>query len=378
MSGRSRLPVILTTIFLAKIAPYHILSLLEVVRRELILTDYFLYLTPADSVKKLTSVPGLVKAVHFRPSLLRKANGQYSRLDENQRELFETLVAEGDAREVSDSQVFDAAISYLNYRKQTEELGKLLVRRSQLPASSEERSVFPPLRANNRPDLGHDPQLLQINGGSFEGDFFQELRYQTSYHDLLANDMGHEAFSEIVFPALTVRRQRSRWFLEELNLFSITSHAPWSRLSRRWSWALKFRLYQNRTFPSCGLNSCLKGQFYTGTGLATHLWSRSYLASAMALVNMETGNHLGAKGHRIGPQFKALFLANPNSWYKSQISYTRFYGLQDLEDLPTRQIWEWGHSFSLRRSMELRAIFSHIDEKKTSHQFKLGLLFYLM
>ena len=75
----------------------------------------------------------------------------------------------------------------------------LLARRGQLPKTKQKMAFSPP-RPSNRPDIGHDPHLVQINGGSTGGNFFQELRYQSSYHDLLANDKGHGVVSVANYP----------------------------------------------------------------------------------------------------------------------------------------------------------------------------------
>ena len=370
--------------FLSENCAYHILALFEAVRPRLSLTHYFLYMTPADSVKRLTAVPNLIKAIHFRPSLFRKASKYYSELSTKQKNLFDDIAQGKNISTFSDEQVLDSVISYLNYRKQGKKLDHqeqkvlphLLARRSQLP-KTKQKTAFSPPRPSNRPDIGHDPHLLQINGGSTGGNFFQELRYQSSYHDLLANDKGHGQFSEIIFPSVTLRHQYSKWFLEEFNLISLTSLSPWSRLSRKLSWSMKFHLFQDRLSPHCQLKSCLKGQLSTGTGLTAHLFNTKSLISLIALLNIETGKNLGKK-YSVGPKLMALFLTNPLKWYKSKISYSRFHRFQGPKNLSTRQILEWGHAFSLHRNVEFRFIYSKIKEKTTRNKFKISLLFYTM
>ena len=370
--------------FLGENCAYQLLALLEAVRPTLSLTHYFLYMTPADSIKRLSSVPHLIKSIHFRPSLLRKASNYYSELSAKQKGLFDDIAQGKNISTFFDEQVLDSVISYLHYRKQgkkldnqeREVLSHLLVRRSQLP-KTKQKVTFPPPRPSNRPDIGHDPHLLQINGGITGDHFFQELRYRTSYHDLLANDKGHGRFSEIIFPSVTLRYQYSKWFLEEFNVISLTSLGPWSRLSRKLSWSMKFHLFQDRLPPRCQVKSCLKGHLSTGPGLTAHLFSKKSLISFMALLSMETGKNLGEK-YSIGPKFMALFLTNPFKWYKSKISYSRFYGFQGGKNPLRRQILEWGQSFSLDRNVELRVIYSGIKEKMIRNELKIALLFYTM
>ncbi len=370
--------------FFSENCAYHILSLLEVVRPRLNLTNYFLYMTPADSVKKVAAVPKLVKAIYFRPSLFRRVLKQYSTLNLKQKSLFDRLVQGKKIATTSDNRALDSAITYLNYRKQTKEfndknqktLSQLLLKRSQLP-KTEQKTLLDQFQVSNRPDIGHDPHLLEFKTGKTQRSSFQELRYQTAYHDLLANDKGYEPFSEIVFPSITLRHQHSRWFLEKINFISLTSLNPWNRINRKLSWSLKFHLFQNRSSPYCQLKPCPIGNFYTGSGIASYLFSQSSLISAMALINIEAGKKVD-KGYNWGPKLLILFLTNPLEWYKSKVSYSKLYKFHNFEKLPTKNIFEWSHSFTMSRNSEFRTAFSKIKEKKSFNQIKFSLLYYFM
>ena len=374
--------------FFSENCSYHILGLFEVAKPELSLTDYFLYLTPADSVKKLMTVPNLVTDVQFRPSLYRKTYQHYSRLKGRQKDLFENIVQGKNIATATDEKVLDAAISYFNYKKQDKalnhqkqmQLSQILTRRSQLP-TTDTPVIYQP---SNRPDIGHDPQLLQLSGGFVKGHSFQELRYQTAYHDLLANDRGYEPFSELIFPAVTVRYQHPRWFLEEVNLVSLTSLPPWNRLNHNLSWSLKFRLHQERFSPNCHLQSCLKGHFNTGWGLSHTIFNSHSLLSGIISLDGVMGREW-QKDNRLYSKFTALFLTNPWEWYKSKISYSKFYqfyhglnGFQFPRETITKKVLEWDHSFSLNRNIEIRLSFLNFKEKKTFNQFKISLLLYTM
>ena len=358
---------------------FHLLSLLEVVRPDLNLSDYLLYMTPADSIKKIMSIPHLVKNTAFRPSSLRKFKKSYSNLYEKQQRVMHEIL-DGSSM-TSDSEVLDTAIMFLNYRKQMKDfkqtdekmLNKFLSKRSKLPTKKIKPIKY---HATNRPDLGHDSHMFEFDIGLLENqNEFMQFGYQTAYHDLLANDLGYEPFSEILFPSIFFRWQNSKLFLEKMNFFSITSLTPWNWFNQKFSWALKFHLFRNRYSSRCLIESCLTGNFYTGTGLTTHILSKKVIASAMILANMESGRG-SAKNYAIGPAMSFLLLTNPVTWYKNNISYQYFYDLNNSGI--KRRTLEWGHGISIERNTELRFILSEIKENQSFLQIKIGFLYYFM
>ena len=358
---------------------YHLLALLEVVRPDLALTDHFLYITPADSIKKVMSIPRLVEHIGFRPSALRKFLKDYSNLQERQKKDMHKILR-GESPAVSDSKVLDAAIVYLNYRKQMQDfdereekkLNRLLLTRSRLPT---QKTPVMQYEATNRPDLGHDPHMLRFDvGKSVHGGFIQ-FGHQSAYHDLLANDQGYEPFSEILFPSVLFQWQNSTLFLEKMNFISITSLSPWSWFNQKLSWTVNFHLFRDRFSSRCRSQSCLTGRLYAGTGLSTHIISKKVLASIMVLINGESGKGF-VKNHGIGPVISCLLLTNPLERYKSKVSYQLFYNMNNGGI--KRKTLEWSHGFSINRNIEIRINFSDIKEKRRFHQIKIGLLHYFM
>lgn len=366
--------------FFSENCAYHILSLLEVVRPGLNLTDHFLFLAPADSIKKLTALPHFVKKIHFRPSLLRKASHLYSELSHQQKNLFHQSLREKSSKPLSDGKVLDSLISYLNYRKQSKEptekekkkLKDFLLRRSQLNKISHQST---PQWASNQPDIGHDPHLLSIGGGHRRHPFL-ELHYRTAYHDLLANHRGHERFSELTFPSVTVRSSQSKFFLERINLLNLVSVTPFSPLVKKPSWLLGLRLFRERVSLSCSKNSCLKWKIYGGTGLTFRPFMKNSTLSLLGTLRLEA-RPSWREGKKIGPEFTALFLAQPALWYKSQVSYGRYYGYSSKKPI-LRQLFSWTHAFSFSRNLETRLFYSITSEEKTSHETGIRLLFYMM
>src|SRR5207237_21150 len=72
--------------YLKENCAYHILSLLEVADPRLHLTDAFTVWTiPADTIRLITSEPGLVGAIVFRPSLTSQIEGRNATLSDEER-----------------------------------------------------------------------------------------------------------------------------------------------------------------------------------------------------------------------------------------------------------------------------------------------------
>ncbi|MCY4643309.1 MAG: DUF4105 domain-containing protein [Bacteriovoracales bacterium] len=381
---------------------YHLLALIEVVRPSVELTDYFLYMTPADSVKKLVEVSGLVKKVHFRPSLLRQGLADYRKLTRKQKTQFEKAVLPSqDISSLKSEKVLDNAIDYLRYRKQVQgaknfkevrqkRLDQLLVHRNQLPSkvapkidSKEASKTTSPIDKvkSTRPDLGHDPHLFKMGIGKNRRskNFWKKFRYQTSYHDLLANDLGYGTPSALVFPSIELKYSRKRWSLQEFTMAKIISLSPWNRFSQEFSWALEARLYQDDIPLECREKTCLLGQFYIARGISHYFLKNTLLFSAMLGLNGEAGKTLSKK-YGGGPQFHLWLLTSPHPSYKNLLSFQQSYDLKQEYPSRIRRRWQWGHSVRLKRNLELRAIWMGGHERKGDrfNQVELSLLVYTL
>ena len=373
--------------FFSENCAYHLLSLLEVARPQLNITDYFLYMAPADSIKKVMAITGLIKAVHFRPSLRRQVSAHYARLNDRQRSLAQAIVHDSTPPPTSDPHVLDTAIAHLNHLKlstnskhsSSEKLNQLLLKRSRLPQTPPPSPLSP---ATNRPDWGHDSRLVEWRSGVSQNqggrnNFFQEFHFQTAYHDLMANGRGYEPFSEILFPSITLRYQHSKWFFEQLNLLQITSLYPSNPIDHKFSWGLKLRLLQNRWSLHCEKHFCPQLNFRTGLGLSQGFLNQSLLISLMLFANVEIAREL-SHSYSLGPLGKVQVIAMPLSWYKSALTYAVYRKVLGGSTRPLRSSLDWSHAFFLGKNIEIKMTISHKKEDRFFLQGKLGLRYYFM
>lgn len=240
---------------------YHLLGLLEVARTDWDLTSYFIYMTPVGSVKKLTNTPGAVRQVHFRPSLRKRFLRQYSQLDSSKKQQVHHLLQHKlKVEDIADPLILETASEYLNYQRGqkdgdlTPQLSQLVFQiqkqRSQLGLFSLPDREYTLAEKSNQPELGHGSFRFGLAGGQSSSaanrsENFGEFNFRFAYHDLLANDLGYEPFSELGFPSFNFRYTESKKLhLESAQLVSVVSLFPLSLMEQRLSW--KFELAYHR------------------------------------------------------------------------------------------------------------------------------------
>lgn len=232
---------------------YHLLSLLEVARPGIALTDQFpVWATPVDTLRAVAAVPGLVGPVAYRPAastLLRhrmavlappsvplaQALGEQRTAVDDERL---TALSPAQQAEVLESAHVYASFNYAAAGEESEasraHLHALLQARSRLPAGEPQPPPVPPVR----PEQGHETARLDIGLGRDGGRNFGELRVRGSYHDLLDPEAGYVRGAQIEFFALSARRYEDTVQLEEFLPVNIISLAPRDAFIQPWSWKL--------------------------------------------------------------------------------------------------------------------------------------------
>jgi len=184
--------------FLTENCSYHMLSLLEVARPGVQLTDQFsVKAIPSDTVRAVTAA-GMVASVDYRPSATTVIDQHLALLDPEQHNIVLALAdGQEDAGQVSSryssdksaSRLLELAYDFSRYRAlqnasvRDERAGqsyRLLQARSELPAGD----VWPQTqRPLTRPEQGHRTSRLATGGGRLDGDNFVSLRFRPAYHD---------------------------------------------------------------------------------------------------------------------------------------------------------------------------------------------------
>ena len=232
---------------------YEVLTLLEIIKPEWKISDYFLHVIPGESVKRVAEIPGAVRAVRMRPSLERRLNAVARSLEASEWNAFQNARA-GEALEQHTPRSLQAYLLYLQAEKKRKgsswspedqaRMREALLLRAKLPAGGEVEAFG---GETSRPDIGHGAYRVDL-GGVYEtfggeGKFGAELGVRFAYHDLLDPDPGYLAHSEILFPNFRFRysERTQRFSLEQAELLSIVSLTPWNIVRKPISWRAEVR-----------------------------------------------------------------------------------------------------------------------------------------
>ncbi|MCB0422438.1 MAG: DUF4105 domain-containing protein [Bdellovibrionales bacterium] len=349
--------------FFSENCAYHLLSLLEMVEPKWNLTNYFIFVTPADSVKKLTNTPGAVRSVSFRPSLRRRMMHKYDHLADHQKDQFFSLINEKiQPDQVSDPRVVDMAYTYQLYNKnqsessQTEKEREVahsyLVQQAKLSDPAWPELKVP--EVSNRPDLGHDSLRFGVGIGvdEFAGQAsqaFAEFSFKFAYHDLLNSDEGYEPFSNLTFPNGRVRVDRKEVQVDHLEFVSVTSLFPLSFVEKRFSWKFLFDYYRPKDFQT--VQNSLR--LITGSGGTLSFFDGKQLMYLMVLARMESFYQF-YRGYRLGPQVEMGILWNPWKEFKSSLAFSRFFNIDPNPLGHHVEQFSWDNSWSYSRNKEIR------------------------
>jgi len=232
---------------------YHLLSLLEVARPGLELTDQFRWWAiPSDTVRAVAETPGLVKQVIYRPATATVIRQRLRYLDSLQRQLAKDLAEQKtpltDARvsalsATDRAKVLELAYDYATYESATrsgpaadpQHMRDLLLARSGLDVPSQRPDVPEPAV---RPDQGHKSSRLALGVGSRGGRQFQEIGLRPTYHDLMDDDGGYTRGAQIEFFDMAFRHYRGddSLRLEHFTPLDIVSLTPRDEFFHPLSW----------------------------------------------------------------------------------------------------------------------------------------------
>ena len=276
--------------FLKENCAYQILSLVEIAKPELHLTDqFYLWTIPGETVRLVFQQPGLVKRVTFLNSRTTIIRRRVDALQPHETRILSLLIHDPagmqDSRFQSlppERQVFllDLAIDYFQYHtiggeqeaiEEHAQLYRLFIARS-------ERDVLPPPLFVNPfttpPELGHKPARAGIGVGWRQDEFFEEVNIRAAYHDLLDPDQGYVPNTQIELLSVSLRyyNTRDRARLEKLTIANLISLTPIDALIKVPSWKVSAEL-DTISINEC--QYCRNFRLNGGVGLSgeTHLVS---------------------------------------------------------------------------------------------------------
>ena len=291
--------------YLTKNCSYQVLATVEAAAPRLALIERLNFVVlPSDTVKALFSVPGLVRAIHYRPSLRSQFRAQVARLGAEERDLVLRLTRDPStplpARFTLAERVtlLDTALTVLDarYARNPDEPGnphveraraRLMQRRVRLSSTLPPPAPAPP-PTDKAPEHASGSMRLTLGTGvtTEYGSSFHTLGYRIALHDLTDPPDGEPELSQIQFIDVRLRYdlgQRS-FTLDRLTFAELVALNPLTLYEKTLSWrvsAFGTRLH-DRGCPNCfahGLDLALGGTLATeNEHFAVFLMADGYVA----------------------------------------------------------------------------------------------------
>jgi len=353
---------------------YHLMALLDYADPNLHLTDEFvLWTVPADTVRLISSKPGLVSDIAYRPSRSTVIKRKRESLPAAERDLAQRITQDPEAIAAPaftqlnlprQAFLLDLASDYLRYRIETTDSPKpewkernkaVLTARSQLRIPSEEFTVRPFAR---QPELGHKTSRVMIGGGWRNHDTFEEVSVRGGYHDLLDPEVGYTPDAQIEMASITVRHYNNadQTRVERATLLNLLSLSPIDSVFHAPSWKLNIGMNTIR-HNDCQL--CSNGFLNGGIGGAKEfrLLKREVLfAFAETEASVSKAYH---EMYRVGGGGTVGMLADLTERWKVMATgtYLRFPLGEKSDDFR----WYVGSRFTLAQNWTVRLEYNHRD-----------------
>jgi hypothetical protein len=325
--------------FLSENCSYFLLGLLEAARPELHLEDRFPgWVVPADTVRAVLRVPGLVRNVAPRPSLHAVMMARKAELARGEASAADALAARGKlagtllaglvpARQAA---VVDAAYDRLRYKEggkeppsdrfaRTERDLLVLRGRTGVPPRplAVEAAVDAPERGHRTFRIGLGAGVGQQGAGA-PATGFEELAVRMAIHDHLDAPRGYvaDAVLEMAHLRLRFENERRDLALERADAIHIVSPAPLDSWAPKLSWSARIGGEQARALGCAGW-SCLVGGAGAGGGLAVKL-GRALLVYGLVESEVQAGVPL-RDHYRLGLGGSAAAVLRLGSFWHTQL-----------------------------------------------------------
>jgi hypothetical protein len=353
---------------------YHILALLDYADPSLHLTEEFvLWTIPADTIRLITSKPGLVADIAYRPSRSNVIRRKRESIPIAQRDLAHRIAQDlGIITSPTYIQLdrsrqaflLDLASDYLRYRIDTtdapppelkERNRAILMARSQLRIPSQD---FPVAPFAKQPELGHKTSRVSTGGGWRNNDTFEEVTVRAGYHDLLDPEVGYTPDAQIELASITARHynRADQTRIERATLANVVSLSPIDSIFHAPSWKLNIGM-QTIRYNSCEL--CSNGLFNAGIGGAMEfrLLKREVLfAFAETEANISKAYD---EMHRVGGGGTIGMLTDITERWKFMATgtYLKFPLGEKSDDIR----WYVGSRYTLAQNWAVRVDYNHRD-----------------
>ncbi len=355
---------------------YHLLSLFEVARPGLRLTEQFkAWAIPADTVRAVVKEQGLLRRVTYRPARSTVIRAWQTRLPEPQVRLAQA-VARGDVDlndgaiealpDIERARVLELAFEYLEYERiaatrptspeTSARLRKLLLARSAVNAPAPAAVPIPEVR----PDEGHGSARFGVGIGRSDGASFTEVRLRPAYHDIYDPEAGYNRGAQIEFFNIALRKTEDQdgARLEQLDLINITSLSPRDAFFKPRSWNVGAGLLRKRFADG---TRPLVFRVGGGAGVAYEPWAGTLFYGTLDAAVDAAGDYDAGYAAGIGPALGVLSDVAPNARLGLYARAIR-YGLgddHDARELKLVQTYNPSRQTQLRLELGRNREFEH-------------------
>lgn len=331
--------------FFTRNCSFYLLELLEAAAPELHLSEQFgTHVIPADTVRVVLAVPGLVTHRAPRPSILASMRKRKALLEGDElasAERWAKLPApeatppRGQRPALREALMLDAAYDYFRFReglkKEPTDEFKLRERKLLLARG---RTGTPPVAVKVRPEAdaperGHETMRVSLGGGASNASgAFQRLTFRGALHDFLDPAPGYPHDATLVMFGLALRFDdpSRRLRVDRVDALEIISALPYDRWVHGGSWKVWVGADNARELgcdaPAQNPNgwSCLYGGATTGGGLAARFGAdRRGLAFLLAETDFGAGPAFGSSKVRAGIGAEAGVAAQVTSFWSWQV-----------------------------------------------------------
>lgn len=362
--------------FLDENCSFQLLALLDAARPSMRLTAEFpLEVIPVDTIRAVLKQHDILARVQYRPASRTNLAYWLHRLAVPQQDWIldytQSNASLQDARLTllpmrTQAEVLDVAYEYVQYQYRRRILPRkdsaaksleLLTRRSEIK-DTEPLPAAP--KPATRPDQGHLSSRILLGYGELAGQGFTQFTWRPAYHDLLDNDQGHVAGSQINFLDVVLRKYNAEnaTQLERLTLINIFSITPTNRFFHALSWHFSTGFERLNIDPD-PLKRNLTYTVNGGAGYTARLSPdlRVYgMLDASAIIHHEYTNSLAIG---LGARTGMLWQITP--WWKLHLE-GKAVSMQYHADRILQSV-QIGQSMALGRNNALRLNWTRAGEK---------------
>ena len=275
--------------FLTENCSYFLLELLEVADPGLRLSERFHGpVIPAETLRAVLSVAGLVKGRTVRPSLRAQILNRKSHMTGSEIKAAEALSKRGreaqgliaDWPRERQARIIDTAYDLLRFREGlTKDPSPEFSRKERELLILRGRTGVPPLEsdvqpASDAPETGHRSLRLGLAGGLAgpQHAAFEEISLRLALHDFLDPSRGYLDDAELEMGQVRIRFQNAtrRLFPERLDLLNILSVSGYDRWIPKTAWTIRAGGDQAHNLGCAGVR-CSYGNLNTGGGISLRL-----------------------------------------------------------------------------------------------------------